>query len=200
MLVFTVFRLFNVLLEDFTLCPSTIVFGVPLAQAAASDPSGLIPSPIRLSVQRLETNNIWESDLYIASGNWITINKYKQRFNRGEVISLDEELDMDVITGIMKLYIHDIPHNLVTTELKNQFLSVTEMKEDQQLGALQELIVQLPPCNKATLALLVPHLSRVCENSNGEIKPGHLGAVFGGTYRTVFPLLIKYSKQLFTPQ
>jgi len=107
---------------------------------------------------------------------------------------------MDILTGIIKLYIHDLPHNLVTTELKSQFISVTEMKEDQQLGALQQLIAQLPSCNKATLALLVPHLCRVCENSNGEIKPAHLGAVFGGTYRTLFPLLIKYCSQIFTPQ
>jgi len=191
-------KVLTLMIEDLSLCPSTIIFGIPVERAAAiSDPAGLIPSPIRLCVDYIETNNKWEADLYLASGSWILINKFKEKFNRGEKISFEDVWDVDVITGIIKLYIHDIPENLFTHKLKQQVINIAEMKEEEQAIALQPLIQKLPKCNKATLELLIPHLKRVCDKSNGEIKPGHIGSVFGGSYKIIFPLVINHCGVLF---
>jgi len=193
----TTARVFDQLIFNISLCPSTITFGIPLEDAALLDKTGLIPSPIRLAIEHIENNNLWGDDLYISSGSWIIINRFKDKFNRGEPISFDDVDDVDIVTGLVKLYIHDIPFNMFTSQLKPRFMEVAEMVLEEQLPILKNLINMLPPPQYTTAKFLVTHLRRVCDNSGGAINPGHIGAVFGGAYRTIFPVVIPHCNELF---
>jgi len=180
------------------LCKSTIVFGIPLEEAALnSDPQGLIPSPLRVCINYIEQNALWTEDLYIASGSWIRINDWKDKFNRGDPIDLRSEIDVDVITGIIKLYIHDLPENILTMKIRDQYLA--ELKTYTNIiSDLRKLLAQLQVPHRASAELLFNHLKRVCDNSNAEILPFHLASCFGGIYITWIPLFLPICPEVFT--
>jgi len=191
------------LMDNPLLCHSTIVFGIPIEDAARiSDPLGLIPSPLKVCIEHIEKNALWTDDLYIASGNWIKINDWKDKFNRAENVDLSHELDVDIVTGVIKLYIHDIPENILTRKLRDQFMTVAESKAKGQdpVPELRKLVAQLPPPHRASSELLFMHLKRVRDNSHGEVLPFHLGSCFGGLYRTWFPLFLPVCTEVFAPE
>jgi len=87
-------------------------------------------------------------------------------------------------------------------KMKEKFLAVSEKNAKtpnfNPVPELQDLISQLPAPQRASSELLFNHLKRVCDNTNGEVKPFHLGSCFGGLYRTWFPLILPNCPQVFT--
>eukprot|EP01125_Pyxidicula_operculata_P012740 TRINITY_DN4195_c1_g1_i5.p1 TRINITY_DN4195_c1_g1~~TRINITY_DN4195_c1_g1_i5.p1 ORF type:complete len:209 (-),score=31.12 TRINITY_DN4195_c1_g1_i5:19-645(-) len=193
-------RVFGMIIEDLAICPSTIVFGLTVEEAAKkTDRSlGLLPSPIKDCIEFIEQGKRWSDDLYVASGSWIEIEDYRAKYDRGENVTFDQHTDVDTVAGILKYYIYEIPENLFTHKLKEQFWAVAELPEDQKLPTLKKLVSQLPPCQYSILSLMLPHLLRVCNNSRGNIKPFHLGYCFGGTYKQSLPVVVPYAFDLFT--
>uniref|UniRef100_A0A6B2L7M5 Rho-GAP domain-containing protein n=1 Tax=Arcella intermedia TaxID=1963864 RepID=A0A6B2L7M5_9EUKA len=194
----TLARIFEILISHPDLCPSSILFGLPLVEAAAiSDPLKLIPSPMRLCIDEIEKRNAWEPDLYIASGSWIMINRFKDKFNRGDTISFEDVYDIDIITGIIKLYIFDLPENLVTWKLKPEIQALLEYPDGERPALIKAVLAKLPPPNYASLEKFVVHLYKVVTRSNGGVTPLNVGSVFGGFNKILLPLLIQHAPALF---
>eukprot|EP01125_Pyxidicula_operculata_P012736 TRINITY_DN4195_c1_g1_i1.p1 TRINITY_DN4195_c1_g1~~TRINITY_DN4195_c1_g1_i1.p1 ORF type:complete len:306 (-),score=55.19 TRINITY_DN4195_c1_g1_i1:75-992(-) len=119
-------KVFGMIIEDLAICPSTIVFGLTVEEAAKkTDRSlGLLPSPIKDCIEFIEQGKRWSDDLYVASGSWIEIEDYRAKYDRGENVTFDQHTDVDTVAGILKYYIYEIPENLFTHKLKEQFWAV----------------------------------------------------------------------------
>lgn len=126
----------------------------------------------------------------MTAGSWIVVNRYKERFNRGD-FELEDDIDIDVVAALVRQYIYDLPGSLFTRALRPRIdTACSENKRDDYLVVEQEL----PPCNRATLNRLLDHFELVVEHSKGEVLPAHLGSVLGGSYRTVIPRLLQWRK------
>jgi RalA-binding protein 1 len=69
----------------------------------------------------------------------------------------DEYYDVHAVAGLLKLYLRELPTNVLTTERREEFVKVT---------ALNELVHSLPIENFELLRALSGHLLRIVENSD----------------------------------
>lgn len=74
---------------------------------------------------------------------------------------------MHAVAGLLKLYLRELPTNVLTTERREEFVKVTEMDDKAtKIKALNELVHSLPIENFELLRALSGHLLRIVENSD----------------------------------
>jgi len=95
----------------------------------------------------------------------------------------DEYYDVHAISGLLKLYLRELPNNILTSERRDDFVKVTEMEDkNQKITALNKLVHSLPPENFALLKALSGHLLRIVDNSDvNKMTIRNVGIVFSPT-------------------
>lgn len=74
---------------------------------------------------------------------------------------------MHAVAGLLKLYLRELPTNVLTTERREEFVKVTEMDDKAtKIKALNDLVHSLPIENFELLRALSGHLLRIVENSD----------------------------------
>jgi len=101
-------RMVSAIVQNKSLCPSTVVFGVKTQKSVRNSlrnpPGLLIPYPIYTCVQYIDGKGEYPDDIYFSNGSWERIHYYKDLFDSGVEIEFDEHEDINVITGIIKLF------------------------------------------------------------------------------------------------
>lgn len=90
---------------------------------------------------------------------------------------------MHAVAGLLKLYLRELPTNILTTERREDFVKVTEMDDNsKKITALNELVHTLPIENFELLRALSGHLIHIVENSNiNKMTIRNVGIVFSPT-------------------
>jgi len=151
--------------EAISLAMPNKVFGVPLALAAErSDPNGLIPLPILIATEWLNKKGCHEEGLYRIPGSKEVVAKLVASFDRGEKVSLPEQYYPGNLASLVVQYLKRLPESLFTDSHSEVFekLSADTTKDNgTRIGMMKKLLSMIPPCNAATIRLLIFHLRNV---------------------------------------
>ncbi|XP_029283585.1 rho GTPase-activating protein SYDE1 isoform X2 [Cottoperca gobio] len=169
------------------------VFGVELHHLVEIEGSAPpIPLLIQKSVAEIERRGLKGVGLYRLCGSAAVKKELRDWFERNSsAVCLSEDLypDINVITGILKDYLRELPSPLIT---RNLYQVVREamtfqpppappVTTDPQLAQKTvELLSCLPPPERATLSLLLDHLSLVASLSScNRMTHQNLAVCFG---------------------
>ncbi|KAF7728433.1 hypothetical protein EC973_006113 [Apophysomyces ossiformis] len=182
----------NSLLQDGSESSKPIlpVFGVPLEEAVQiskiSDKYEL-PAIVHRCIEYLEAKNAFEEEgIYRLSGSAMKIKALKNKFNEeGDVrlLEAEEHYDLHVIAGLLKMWLRELPGNVLTTELMKEFLHVIDLIDRQErITELGRLVSMLPLANYTLLRALSSHLIRIVQNAEiNKMNMRNVGIVFSAT-------------------
>jgi len=136
--------------------PRNRVFGVSL-KVATSDANGQqlhkIPPIITDTIAEINKKGLKEEGIFRIGGSHATMQQYKARYDAGESVDLTKEMDINNVSGLLKMYLRELPEHLFTDHLLPVFLNALE---DPTQGA--EVIAQLLPLLPETNLLILQHL------------------------------------------
>ncbi|KAG8224079.1 hypothetical protein J437_LFUL001156 [Ladona fulva] len=129
-----------------------------------------------------------EVGIYRVSGSASDVSRLKKSFetNSYEAEQLLKEVDIHSVTGILKLYLRELPEALFTDELYPKFFeafnSSTNGGASSKIKKLNECFATLPSFNKDIINYLIAHLIRVNQHEqNNKMSLHNLATVFGPT-------------------
>lgn len=162
----------------------TSVFGLPLREAVRrgslpGDSPALSPVPaiVRHCIDFLEQlGGIEEEGIYRQNGSQTAIRALAERCAAGDVDLISESskrnasrdwFDPYTVSGLLKLYIRELPDTLLTGALAPEFVSVIESGDrTDYVTRLGKLMYRLPPENYSLLRLLCNHMNKVAANAD----------------------------------
>ncbi|KAM4524189.1 rho GTPase-activating protein SYDE1 isoform 2-T2 [Odontesthes bonariensis] len=179
------------LIRDASL-PSS-VFGVELHHLVEKEGSASpVPLLIQKTVAEIERRGLKVVGLYRLCGSAAVKKELRDWFERNSSAAcLSEDLypDINVITGILKDYLRELPSPLITRTLYQVVRDAMTLRPppippvtpDPQLAqSTVELLSCLPPPERATLSLLLDHLSLVASfSSSNRMTHQNLAVCFG---------------------
>ncbi|XP_074520101.1 rho GTPase-activating protein SYDE1 [Halichoeres trimaculatus] len=158
-------------------CPAN-VFSVELHHLVEKEGSTCpVPLLIQKTVAEIERRGLKVVGLYRLCGSAAVKKELRDWFERNSsAVCLSEDLypDINVITGILKDYLRELPSQLITRNLYQVVREAMKLRPppvfprtpDPELSKRTvELLSCLPPPERATLSLLLDHLSLVASFS-----------------------------------
>ncbi|XP_062858819.1 rho GTPase-activating protein SYDE1 [Trichomycterus rosablanca] len=155
--------------------PPPSVFGVELRRLVEKEAGEMkVPLIIQKCVSEIERRGLRVVGLYRLCGSAAVKKELRDAFERDSAaVTLSEELypDVNVITGILKDYLRELPSPLITTTLYEVVLEAMCVrpacrKDDTNRSHSTVALLQcLPEPERATLSLLLDHLSLVASFS-----------------------------------
>ncbi|XP_042544534.1 arf-GAP with Rho-GAP domain, ANK repeat and PH domain-containing protein 1 isoform X2 [Dipodomys spectabilis] len=93
------------------------------------------------------------------------------------------EQHVDDVSSALKRFLRDLPDGLFTRAQRLAWLEASEIEdEEEKVSRYQELLVHLPPVNRATVKALISHLYCVqCFSDTNQMTTHNLAIVFGPT-------------------
>ncbi|XP_008298992.1 rho GTPase-activating protein SYDE1 [Stegastes partitus] len=169
------------------------VFGVELHHLVEKEESASpVPLLIQKTVAEIERRGLKVVGLYRLCGSAAVKKELRDWFERNSsAVCLSEDLypDINVITGILKDYLRELPSPLITRTLYQVVREAMKLQPppaapaapDPQLSwSTVELLGCLPPPERATLSLLLDHLSLVASFSpSNRMTHQNLAVCFG---------------------
>ncbi|XP_013164778.1 PREDICTED: active breakpoint cluster region-related protein isoform X2 [Papilio xuthus] len=170
------------------------LFGAKITHVAKREKRN-IPFIISACVREVERRGIHEVGVYRVSGSASDLNRLKKSFetNAYEAEQLLKEVDIHSVTGVLKLYLRELPEALFTDALYPELLrawgsaqgvgtSVDSGPAHTRRHALLKCYAQLPDLNKNCIDFLLNHFVKVNQHE-GENKMSlhNLATVFGPT-------------------
>ncbi|KAM8889196.1 rho GTPase-activating protein SYDE1 isoform 3-T3 [Synchiropus picturatus] len=169
------------------------VFGVELSHLVQKEGSTIpVPLLIQKTVNEIERRGLMVVGLYRLCGSAAVKKDLRDRFEKDSgAVFLSEDLypDVNVLTGILKDYLRELPSPLITRTLYHDVRKELALRQsptgpvvpDHQLTKrTKELLSCLPPPEKATLSLLLDHLSLVASYSTfNRMTHQNLAVCFG---------------------
>ncbi|KAK9407764.1 rho GTPase-activating protein SYDE1 [Crotalus adamanteus] len=162
------------------------VFGVKLDQVVKREGAAIkVPLLIRKCVTQIEERGLKVVGLYRLCGSAAVKKELRDAFERDSAaVVLSEDLypDINVITGILKDYLRELPTPLITDPL---YQVVLEAMSNRTVGlevkeTTTALLNCLPEAEKATLIMLLDHLSLVAAfHTFNRMNAQNLAVCFG---------------------
>ncbi|KAK4510557.1 uncharacterized protein ATC70_004988 [Mucor velutinosus] len=190
-------------------CGPNQIFGIPLENAVnvsrVCDHYDL-PAIIHRCIEYLEARDaLTEEGIYRLSGSSAKVKILKKRFNNAGDVRLleDEEFhDVHAIAGLLKMWLREMPENILTEALLGDFLNSIHLdKEQNKICEVGRLISTLPLANYTLLRSLCAHLIRVIENSDkNKMTLKNISIVFSATLgipSSIFNMLLKNFDYIF---
>ncbi|XP_033990765.1 rac GTPase-activating protein 1-like [Trematomus bernacchii] len=149
--------------------------------APASSPK--IPVLVIYCIKEIEHRGLHEVGLYRISGQERHVKELKEKLIRGKTLPpLHKVEDINVITGVLKDFLRNLPEPLLTFHLNKVFMEAAEIQDDgNSLAMLFQAIGELPQPNRDTLACLMIHLQKVSQCVDTKMDVNNLARVFGPT-------------------
>jgi len=165
------------------------IFGIPLQDIMDKQvATGLflpVPGFISELINYLDREDVLKTvGIFRESGSANKIKELKESLDDGLPLNLIGFDDPHVVTGLLKLYIRELPEPLLTYELYDQFLAIERSKpsEEEYMTKVKALIEKLPPANRALLSSLIRLLVRVFGYSSvNKMTYENLAIVFAPT-------------------
>uniref|UniRef100_A0A7N6C023 Rac GTPase-activating protein 1 n=1 Tax=Anabas testudineus TaxID=64144 RepID=A0A7N6C023_ANATE len=149
--------------------------------APATSPK--IPALVIYCIKEIEHRGLHEIGLYRISGHERMVKELKEKLIRGKTLPpLNKVEDINVITGVLKDFLRNLPEPLLTFHLNKAFMEAAEIQDDDNsLAVLYQTISELPEPNRDTLACLMIHLQKVSQSVDTKMDVNNLARVFGPT-------------------
>jgi len=163
------------------------VFGFQLNVTSRNE-NASVPLVVRKCVEEIERRGLTTQGLYRISGNARRKKQLHAQFDEDSTaVDLSEENypDINVIAGILKDYLRELPEPLITESLSNILIKAArDQIQDQEVASqkrlLSKLLVQLPQINRETLVYLLNHFMRViAEKDTNKMDAHNLSVCFG---------------------
>uniref|UniRef100_H3BYX7 Si:dkey-33c9.6 n=1 Tax=Tetraodon nigroviridis TaxID=99883 RepID=H3BYX7_TETNG len=158
------------------------VFGVPL-EAVARQEGGLVPHVVRCCVEEVERRGMDEVGIYRVSGAAQDIGTLKATFHTSlrEAVAGLRSAEVNVVSGLLKLYFRELPEPLVPTRLFHSLAQMLDIQEvETRLGSMVTILQSCPEPNRNTFLYLLHHLQRVSEKqATNKMSLMNLATVFG---------------------
>ncbi|KAI7793876.1 rho GTPase-activating protein SYDE2 isoform X3 [Triplophysa rosa] len=155
------------------------VFGVDARRVVEREASGLVvPLLIEKCIAEIERRGCQVVGLYRLCGSAAVKKELREAFERDSLaveLSENNYPDINVITGVLKDYLRELPHPLISQQLYESVLE-SMSRRPLQIGAggcendpadsehTVSLLEVLPEVEKATLRKLMDHLKRVASH------------------------------------
>ncbi|KAI9493695.1 hypothetical protein BDB00DRAFT_928826 [Zychaea mexicana] len=187
------------------------VFGVPLEEAIRisriSDKCEL-PAIVYRCIEYLEAKNATQEEgIYRLSGSAVKIKSLKQQFDQDVDINLlesDEYHDIHAVAGLLKLWLRELPGNVLTLDLLKEFLPVIGkylVDRDERIKELGRLVSMLPLANYTLLRILCAHLIRIIQYADtNKMNARNVGIIFSPTLQIpagIFSLFLSEFEYIF---
>ncbi|KAL1518040.1 hypothetical protein ABEB36_001726 [Hypothenemus hampei] len=146
-----------------------------------------IPFIITACIREVERRGMSEVGIYRVSGSQTDITKLKKSFetNSYEAEQLLKEVDIHSVTGILKLYLRELPEALFTDQLYPQLLESFNQSNGnlkRRTDLLNDCFEKLPTPNKESIKCILEHLIRVHSyEDDNKMSLHNLATVFGPT-------------------
>ena len=119
-----------------------------------------------------------------------------------DLLASDELYDIHAVSGLLKLWLRELPGNVLTTELLKEFLNVMDLVDRRErINELGRLVSMLPLQNYTLLRTLSAHLIRVVQNAGtNKMTIRNVGIVFSATLGIptgIFSLLLTEFDYIF---
>ncbi|XP_036096167.1 rho GTPase-activating protein SYDE1 [Molossus molossus] len=164
------------------------VFGLPLRLLVEREqPPGQVPLIIQKCVGQIERRGLRVVGLYRLCGSAAVKKELRDAFERDSAaVCLSEDLypDINVITGILKDYLRELPTPLITQPLYQVVLEAMAQGPPSRAPPSAEgtrgLLSCLPDVERATLTLLLDHLRLVSSfHAHNRMTAQNLAVCFG---------------------
>uniref|UniRef100_A0A671G4P4 Rho GTPase-activating protein SYDE1 n=1 Tax=Rhinolophus ferrumequinum TaxID=59479 RepID=A0A671G4P4_RHIFE len=164
------------------------VFGLPLPLLVEREqPPGQVPLIIQKCVGQIERRGLRVVGLYRLCGSAAVKKELRDAFERDSAaVCLSEDLypDINVITGILKDYLRELPTPLITQPLYQVVLEAMARGPPSRAPLSAEgtrgLLSCLPDVERATLTLLLDHLRLVSSfHAHNRMTAQNLAVCFG---------------------
>ncbi|XP_063536599.1 active breakpoint cluster region-related protein [Cydia strobilella] len=173
--------------------PGTL-FGAKITSVAKREKRN-IPFIISACVREAERRGLLEVGVYRVSGSASDLARLRKSFetNAYEAEQLLKEVDIHSVTGVLKLYLRELPEALFTDALYPDFLkawsatqgvgtSVDSGPAHTRRHALMKCFAQLPDLNKNCIDFLLNHFVKVNQHeADNKMSLHNLATVFGPT-------------------
>ncbi|KAI9249157.1 hypothetical protein BDA99DRAFT_488448 [Phascolomyces articulosus] len=185
------------------------VFGVPLEDAIRAckiSDNYELPAVVYRCIEYLEAKNATQEEgIYRLSGSAVKIKTLKQQFDQGNDINLlgsDEYHDIHAVAGLLKMWLRELPGNVLTHDLLKEFLPVIDLVDrDERIKELGRLVSMLPLANYTLLRLLCAHLIRVIQYAEtNKMNARNVGIIFSPTLQIpagIFSLFLSEFQYIF---
>ncbi|XP_063758654.1 rho GTPase-activating protein 18 isoform X2 [Eleginops maclovinus] len=147
------------------------LFGVPLATLMEQDhrraPGTKVPLILLRLINHIEEEGLDTEGLLRIPGAATRVKSLCQEFESSFYDGTFpwQQLKQHDAASLLKLFIRELPHPLLTVEYLHAFFAVNKLPtKKQQLQALNLLILLLPQANRDTLKALVEFFQRVIEH------------------------------------
>ncbi|KAG1693757.1 Active breakpoint cluster region-related protein [Nymphon striatum] len=154
-------------------------FGMKVNQVCKKEKSN-IPLVIINCVNEAERRGMKEVGIYRVSGSASDVQRLKKGFETKQLL---KELDIHATTGLLKMYLRELPEALFTDLLYPKFFEAFSLSNaDQKSKNLLSLFVSLPQINQNVIVYLIDHMVRVNEEeASNKMSLHNLATVFGPT-------------------
>ncbi|KAK1829814.1 hypothetical protein QBC39DRAFT_392276 [Podospora conica] len=182
--------------------PVRQVFGASLAEAvrynSPVDVKVPLPAVVYRCIQYLDAKNaINEEGIFRLSGSNLVIKQLKERFNNEGDINLitdPQYHDIHAVASLLKMYLRELPNTILTSDLRLEFIGVTEMTNvNDKIAALSELVERLPQANGALLKYLIAFLIKIISHADSnKMTVRNVGIVFSPTLNIPAPVFAMF--------
>ncbi|KAI8647910.1 Rho GTPase activation protein [Parasitella parasitica] len=154
-----------------------LIFGNDLIQQARSENSA-IPLIVLKCVREVEARGLTVEGIYRKSGTLAQVKELQDAFDENRDPQLCKYQDINVITGLLKLYFRELPTPLIPNDFKLPHC----LNDQDRLNKTYILLHNMATESYCTIKFLVQHLKRVHENqSTNRMTYKNLAVVFGPT-------------------
>ncbi|OMJ25396.1 Beta-chimaerin [Smittium culicis] len=157
-------------------------FGISLDLLMANPKSA--PLVLTKCITEIERRGLNEIGIYRVSGSTLEVSRLKTLLNSNpEQTDISEEAfpDINVISGVLKHFLRELPEPLIPFNLFSGFINAADISDyDERLWAIKDLINTLPERNFTVLKHLVEHLEKVTDYEEiNHMYASNLALVFG---------------------
>nr|XP_023688253.1 active breakpoint cluster region-related protein-like [Paramormyrops kingsleyae] len=158
------------------------VFAVPIGELAQHE-RVLVPHIVRSCSEEVERRGLDEVGIYRISGATSDIQIMKKAFdtNVRDAISRLRTVDVNTVSGTLKLYFRELPHSVIPSELFQSLADALEIPDlRSRLDTMLTILQSCPDVNRNTFLFLLHHLKRVAERQEiNKMTLMNLATVFG---------------------
>ncbi len=163
------------MVDPFASTGTGLVFGRPIAEVLEREQTQ-VPNIVTTCCNYLRDTAIEHSGLFRLSGSAASINKLRDAFDAGEDVDFaKEEVDLDSVAGLLKLYIRQLPEPPLTFELYKEFLAAHDNPTN-----LAALVLRLPQHQRDFTIYLLDFLCEIAALSDrNQMTPSNIAIVMG---------------------
>lgn len=123
-----------------------------------------VPAFMESAFRYILGNESHTEGIFRISGSSATIKTYKKIVDAGGSIEWKEG-DAHNATGLVKMYLRELPEPLLTFELFDPFYSAVRVSRDEdKILLVSTVLCALPRCNYSLLKFVIGHLVLLCHN------------------------------------